>query len=41
MNIEKVTWAAVSGAAFTVFWPWMLAHRMLQLSQAAVKPIQK
>ena len=32
MNMEKVAWAAVSGAILAIFWPWMLAQRMFALN---------
>lgn len=29
MDVEKIAWAAVSGAVLVIFWPWLLAQRML------------
>jgi hypothetical protein len=31
-DVEKMTWAALSGAVLTVFWPWMVAQKMAALT---------
>jgi hypothetical protein len=39
-NVEQMTWAALSGAVLTVFWPWLVAQKMatLTLPGGAEKP---
>lgn len=32
MNLEEMTWAALSGAVLTVFWPWMVAQKIVALT---------
>ncbi len=32
MKMETATWAAVSGAVLCVFWPWIVAGKVMELT---------